>query len=138
MDESEVEALHFAISGRVQGVFFRASCVQEARRVGADGWVANREDGTVEAVFERRLRAVLPLRADAVMNRIRRMRGGGPLSGGRPGQRMRGQGAAWAATAALFDLHARRLGFGPLPERRSRTPFRRPGRGVQVGLFDGG
>lgn len=93
---------------------------------------------TVEAVFERRLRAVLPLRADAVMNRIRRMRGGGPLSGGRPGQRMRGQGAAWAATAALFDLHARRLGFGPLPERRSRTPFRRPGRGVQVGLFDGG
>ena len=40
------------VHGRVQGVFFRASCVQEARRVGADGWVANREDGTVEAVFE--------------------------------------------------------------------------------------
>lgn len=40
------------VHGRVQGVFFRASCVQEAQRVGADGWVANREDGTVEAVFE--------------------------------------------------------------------------------------
>lgn len=40
------------VHGRVQGVFFRASCVQEANRVGAHGWVANREDGTVEAVLE--------------------------------------------------------------------------------------
>lgn len=40
------------VHGRVQGVFFRASCVQEAQRVGAAGWVANRPDGTVEAVVE--------------------------------------------------------------------------------------
>ncbi|GAA2076452.1 acylphosphatase [Aeromicrobium halocynthiae] len=40
------------VHGQVQGVFFRASCVQEARRVGAAGWVANRPDGTVEAVVE--------------------------------------------------------------------------------------
>lgn len=43
---------HVIVRGTVQGVFFRASCQQEARRVGAAGWVANRPDGSVEAVFE--------------------------------------------------------------------------------------
>jgi len=40
------------VRGTVQGVFFRASCQQEATRRGAAGWVANRPDGAVEAVFE--------------------------------------------------------------------------------------
>jgi acylphosphatase len=40
------------VRGTVQGVFFRASCQQEARRLGAAGWVTNRPDGSVEAVFE--------------------------------------------------------------------------------------
>ena len=40
------------VHGRVQGVFFRSSTQDEARRAGADGWVRNRSDGTVEAVFE--------------------------------------------------------------------------------------
>jgi acylphosphatase len=40
------------VRGAVQGVFFRASCQQEAVRQGAAGWVANRDDGSVEAVFE--------------------------------------------------------------------------------------
>ena len=40
------------VHGRVQGVFFRGSTQDEARRAGADGWVRNRSDGTVEAVFE--------------------------------------------------------------------------------------
>jgi acylphosphatase len=40
------------VHGRVQGVFFRASTRDEARRAGTDGWVRNRSDGTVEAVFE--------------------------------------------------------------------------------------
>ncbi|MBO0829549.1 MAG: acylphosphatase [Streptosporangiales bacterium] len=39
-------------SGLVQGVFFRETCRREARRAGVTGWVRNRPDGTVEAVFE--------------------------------------------------------------------------------------
>jgi acylphosphatase len=38
--------------GRVQGVFFRDSTQREARSAGVAGWVANRSDGAVEAVFE--------------------------------------------------------------------------------------
>ncbi|MDQ3648358.1 MAG: acylphosphatase [Actinomycetota bacterium] len=38
--------------GRVQGVFFRDTVGSEAERRGVAGWVENRDDGTVEAVFE--------------------------------------------------------------------------------------
>jgi len=40
------------VSGRVQGVFFRASCQDEARSTGVSGWISNEPDGTVRAVFE--------------------------------------------------------------------------------------
>jgi len=40
------------VHGRVQGVFFRAECRSEAASLGLAGWVGNRADGTVEAVFE--------------------------------------------------------------------------------------
>jgi acylphosphatase len=40
------------VHGRVQGVFFRDSVRQRARSRSVSGWVANRSDGTVEAVFE--------------------------------------------------------------------------------------
>jgi len=40
------------VSGRVQGVFFRATCHSEAAQRGVAGWVRNRPDGTLEAVFE--------------------------------------------------------------------------------------
>jgi len=40
------------ISGRVQGVWFRGWTREEARRRGLDGWVMNRRDGAVEAVFQ--------------------------------------------------------------------------------------
>ena len=39
------------IHGRVQGVWFRAWTQENARRRGLRGWVRNREDGTVEALF---------------------------------------------------------------------------------------
>lgn len=44
--------MHVVISGRVQGVFFRANTKQNAEKRGVTGWVKNRADGKVEAVFE--------------------------------------------------------------------------------------
>jgi acylphosphatase len=43
---------HVSVRGRVQGVGFRAFVEVEALRRGLGGWVRNRRDGTVEAVFE--------------------------------------------------------------------------------------
>ena len=40
------------VAGSVQGVFFRASCAAEARRVGVGGWVRNLPGGAVDAAFE--------------------------------------------------------------------------------------
>ena len=40
------------VHGRVQGVFFRDTTRRKAESAGIAGWVANRDDGAVEAVFE--------------------------------------------------------------------------------------
>ena len=40
------------VHGRVQGVFFRDTLRERARAHGVSGWVSNRPDGAVEAVFE--------------------------------------------------------------------------------------
>lgn len=43
---------HVFVSGRVQGVNFRAATRDQARQAGLRGWVRNVDDGRVEAVFE--------------------------------------------------------------------------------------
>jgi acylphosphatase len=47
-----VKRIHVYISGRVQGVFFRAQTQRSAVGFNLTGWVRNIADGRVEAVFE--------------------------------------------------------------------------------------
>ena len=47
-----VRRVRAIVSGRVQGVSYRASTVDEARRLGVVGWVKNRIDGSVELEAE--------------------------------------------------------------------------------------
>jgi len=63
-------ARHVRVTGRVQGVFFRAWARDEARSIGVAGWVRNCDDGSVEAHIEGE-------EAD-VQELIRRMRHGPP------------------------------------------------------------
>lgn len=44
-------AVHVTISGRVQGVGYRAWTERTARTLGLEGWARNRRNGDVEAVF---------------------------------------------------------------------------------------
>ena len=52
---------HLDITCRVQGVFYRASMVQQATRLGLHGWVRNRSDGSVEALVQGPAEAVQAL-----------------------------------------------------------------------------
>ncbi len=47
-----MKRIHVYVSGRVQGVFFRAETERAARALNLTGWVRNLDDGRVEALFE--------------------------------------------------------------------------------------
>lgn len=49
-ENSARKAVRLRITGKVQGVWFRAWTVREATALGLDGWVRNRQDGSVEAL----------------------------------------------------------------------------------------
>lgn len=49
---SEQVRAHALVTGVVQGVYFRATTMQTANRLGVSGWVRNLADGRVEAAFE--------------------------------------------------------------------------------------
>lgn len=52
MTDGDLVAREVVVHGRVQGVFFRAGCADQADRLGVRGWVRNTAEGTVAAHLE--------------------------------------------------------------------------------------
>jgi acylphosphatase len=62
-----MKQVHVRVSGRVQGVFFRAEARSRAESLGLSGWIRNEPDGSVAAVF-----AGEPERVDSMVEWCRR------------------------------------------------------------------
>ncbi len=113
-----------------------AAILKGARDAGAQnaGYVLLRLPGSVKAVFEERLRAMLPTRAERVLHRIRETRGGN-LYDSRFGVRGRGEGLYAEAIRSLFETTARKLGL-QTGHGRQQTTFKRPTQpSAQIDLF---
>jgi DNA repair photolyase len=114
--------------------------LEAAAEAGACGaaMIVVRLPGHVKDVFEERLRANLPLRAERVLARTREVRGG-KMNDPRFGTRQTGEGEYADAIARLFESTARRLGLRRHEMRADggETTFRRPtDRGGQMRLFE--
>jgi DNA repair photolyase len=85
--------------------------------------------GAVAQVFEERLRANLPLRAERVLHQIRVARKG-QLNSAAFGERMRGSGVHWEMTRQLFNKSCERLGLNDreMFVADKESTFRRPPR----------
>jgi acylphosphatase len=58
MEDSELTSLRLRVEGFVQAVGYRHFAIQEATRLGLDGWIRNRIDGTVEILVSGGTKAV--------------------------------------------------------------------------------
>lgn len=114
--------------------------LEAARNAGATHafWVMLRLPGSVKQVFEERLRASLPMRAEKVLRRLREAHGG-KLYDARWGMRQSGEGIYADAIKTLFEKTSRRLGLrredvadGPEPDTFRRPP--RPGQQTSFGF----
>lgn len=65
MNSEMAWGMHLVISGRVQGVGYRAWLVARAEAGGLSGWVRNRSDGTVEAFLAGNDHAIVAILSDA-------------------------------------------------------------------------
>jgi DNA repair photolyase len=107
-----------------------AGLLNEAKRRGASFAFRTllRLPGSVKAVFFRRLREQLPLRAVRIERRIRDSRGG-RLYDSRFGHRHEGQGKYWEAVERLWNVWTHKLGFAgdenPEAEEPRGSTFRR-------------
>ncbi len=114
-----------------------AEVLEAARAAGAEfaGYVLLRLPGSVKDVFEARVRAALPLRAEKILHRVRETRGG-KLYDSRFGVRGRGTGKYADAIEAVFDATVKRLGFNETERHREPRTFQRPAKATaQLSLF---
>ncbi|SET58151.1 PA0069 family radical SAM protein [Stigmatella erecta] len=115
-----------------------AKVLASAREAGATRahYTLLRLPGPVKDVFEERLRAKLPLRAERVLHRIRETRGGA-LSDARFKHRMQGEGLYAETISRLFHTAARKVGMRMSSVTEDApTPFKRPLRPTaQLSLF---
>ncbi len=110
--------------------------LKAARDAGARwAWmIPIRLPGAVAEVFPRRLREALPLRAEAILTRILRLRGG-VMNEARFGARFEGRDddPVWISMRDLFSVWRDRLRFGAPWQPPDPSPFRRPS--GQLDLF---
>ncbi len=116
-----------------------ATILERAKEAGAThaGMVLLRLPGSVKEIFEARVRAALPLRAERILRRVKETRSG-KMNDPRFGVRQTGEGPYAETISALFTTTAKRLGLvSREPDKTHEPPatFERPSRGGQLRLF---